>query len=221
MSLQKVHLRKLLQLFDASEAKRKALLRADIRAEIRSEEGGSGSGNDFYVPFWSDAKNHVTGQLDLTKQTEIRIVSNDSRKRLYPDLRDGFLSWWNDERRRINEPFGTVPENISTQFPVPELGTVVKVENVLAFLVDGHSHRIVYPYFSEVPKLTAESARLGLWLLSEALNAYVDKDLRILDVIRSDHFSLRDFPLQGNEKVQFLGKYKNLLAERERLKREY
>ena len=221
MSLQKVHLRKLLQLFDASDAKRKALLRADIRAEIRSEEGGSGSGNDFYVPFWSDAKNHVTGQLELTKQTEIRIVSNDSRKRLYPDLRDGFLSWWNDERRRINEPFGTVPENISAQFPVLEFGTVVKVENVLAFLVDGHSHRIVYPYFSEVPKLTAESARLGLWLLSEALNAYVNKDLRILDVIRSDHFSLMDFPLQGNEKVQFLGKYKNLLAERERLKREY
>ncbi len=72
-----------------------------------------------------------------------------------------------------------------------------------------------------MPKLTAGLARLGLWLLSEALDAYVDKDLRILDVIRSEPFSLRDFPLQGNEKAQFLGKYKNLLDERERLKREY
>jgi hypothetical protein len=221
MSLQKVHLRKLLQLFDADNAKRTALLRADIRAEIRSAQGGGGNGNDFYVPFWSDAKKHVGGHLDLTQQTTARVELNDGRERLYPQLQDGFLKWWNEERRQINEPFGVSLENISTQVPIAELGTVVKIENMLTLLVGGHSHRMIYPYFSEVPKLTAESARLGLWLLSEAFANYVDKDLRILDVIRSEAFSVRNVPLQGNEKDRFSRNYKYLLAERERLKKEY
>lgn len=221
MSLQKVHLRKLLQLFDADNAKRVSLLRADIRAELNKEDGLDGGGGDFYVPFWADAKSHVAGLLDLTKQTEVRIEANARRERLYPQLRDGFLHWWNERRRGVNEPLGLIPGNISVHFPIPELGTTVKIENVLGLTVGDHSHRIIYPYFSEEPALTAQSARLGLWLLHEAMRGYAAEDLRILDVIRSEPFSFGSEPPQGNEKALFLGRYKSLLAERKKLKKEY
>lgn len=221
MSLEKVHLRKLLQLFDASHPKRISLLRADIRAEISKENGTSGDGGDFYVPFWADAKKHVAGLLDLTVQTEARIKSNEGRKRLYPELRDGFLLWWNEKRRWINEPFVLLPENPAIHFPVPGSTAVVKIENTLGLLVGGTSNRIIYPYFSEVPTLTQESARIGLWLLKEAMSDYEEKDLRILDIMRSKSFSLADTPLKGNEQELFSARYKALVAERKKLKKEY
>lgn len=221
MSLQKIHLRKLLQFFDASDAKRVALLRADIRAEINREDGVEGGGGDFYVPFWADAKNHAKGISDLTKQTAARIDANERRKRLYPQLRDGFLLWWDERRRGINEPVGFMPESLGVHFPIPELGTTVKIENILALTVGDHSHRIIYPYFSEEPVLTGQSARLGLWLLHEAMKAYASEDFRMLDVIRSKSFSFGSEPVQGNEKALFIEKYKALLAERKKLKKEY
>jgi len=221
MSLQKAHLRKLLQLFDADNSKRVSLLRADIRSEINKESGLEGDGGDFYVPFWADAKNYVAGGLDLTEQTKVRIEANDGRKRLYPELRDGFLHWWNERRRGTNEPVGLIPENLSVHFPVPELGTVVKVENVLGLTIGDHSHRIIYPYFSENPALTSESARLGLWLLREALNQYAPEDFRILDIIRSKPFSVGSDPFDGKEKELFITRYKGLLAERKKLRKEY
>lgn len=221
MSLEKVHLRKLLQLFDAPNAKRVSLLRADIRAEISKENGIAGDGGDFYVPFWADAKKHVAGTLDLAIQTEARIKSNEGRKRLYPELRDGFLLWWNEKRRWINEPFVLLPENPAIHFPVPGSTAIVKIENTLGLLVGGASHRIIYPYFSEVPTLTQATARIGLWLLKEAMSEYAEEDLRILDIIRSRSFSLADTRLSGNEQELFAARYKALVAERKNLKKDY
>jgi len=112
MSLQKIHLRKLLQLFDAADGKRRALLRADIRDEMASAAGAEKNGGDFYAPFWSDAKQHMGGASDLKLTTAARIELNKGRERLYPELRDGFLLWWNKKRRWINEPFEPLEEKI-------------------------------------------------------------------------------------------------------------
>jgi hypothetical protein len=74
MSILNVQLRKILQLYYADERLRRKLLLDDIRSDARKEGGGRKSkGGDFYGPFWADAKGHVTGTLDLTAQTEIRI----------------------------------------------------------------------------------------------------------------------------------------------------
>jgi hypothetical protein len=222
MSLEKVHLRKLLQLFDADQAKRVSLLRADIRAELKKESGLSGGGNDFYVPFWADAKAHIGGEVDLAQQTKRRIGLNDGRERLYPQLRDGFLDWWREEGRTSNESFGLIQHGMSAQYAIEELGSVVKIENAIALTIGNVPRRIIYPYFSEVPILTGQSARLGLWLLMKALPRFPPEALRILDVIRSDAFQLNESDSPGEkEKVAFLRNYKELIALREKLKGEY
>jgi hypothetical protein len=56
---------KLLKAFYLPEAPRRSFLRADIRSEIQKESGTDLAGGDFHLPFWTDAKNHVRGLLDL------------------------------------------------------------------------------------------------------------------------------------------------------------
>jgi hypothetical protein len=204
MSLQKIHLRKLLQIFYASNAKRTSLLRDDIRSEISKTAGLDAGGGDFHVPFWSDAKNHASGQADLILLTKTRIAANEGRSRLYPLLQDAFLTWWNEKRRWRNEDFVVMPEPVKARLQIAELDSVVKVENLLA-----------------VPPLSEEAARLGLWALHEALKAYSIDDFRILDILRSRSFSTSDVPMQGNERALFAAKYKAALADWERLKKEY
>jgi hypothetical protein len=221
MSLQKIHLRKLLQIFYASNAKRTSLLRDDIRSEIRKTAGLDAGGGDFHVPFWSDAKNHASGQADLILLTKTRIAANEGRSRLYPLLQDAFLTWWNEKRRWRNEDFVVMPEPVKARLQIAELDSVVKVENLLAVRIGERTDRLVYPYFCEAPPLSEEAARLGLWALHEALKAYSIDDFRILDILRSRSFSTSDVPMQGNERALFAAKYKAALADWERLKKEY
>lgn len=223
MSLQRISLRKLLRLFYAPNAKRIEILRVDIRTEIARdlEEDDDGGGGDFYVPFWSDAKDHAAGASDLRLTTAARIEVNSRRGNLYPRLLDGFLRWWNDTRRRINEPFQLIRDSISALFPVDELDAIVKVENVLALRVGDNSDRVIYPYFSVETPLTEEGARIGLWLLGQSLRRFNLSEIQILDVFRGRSFSNRDLPFRGDERRVFLTRYRALIAEWERLRREY
>ena len=101
MSLEKINLRKLLQLFFADARQQQSLLLADIRNEQSKKEEDRDSGGDFYGPFWSDAKDHVAGRSDLIKQTNIRIEANKTRARLYPILANCFLEMWNEKMRLV------------------------------------------------------------------------------------------------------------------------
>jgi hypothetical protein len=115
MSIEKIHLRKLLQLFYLPANKRKSLLRADIRNDLNKALGESTDGGDFHGPFWADAKSHVAGQEDLRTAVKNRIASNKSRTRLYPLLAGGFLNWWDEKRRWRNEPFEFMSESVKAQ----------------------------------------------------------------------------------------------------------
>ena len=221
MSLKVVHLRKLLALFYSSNNRRVSLLRQDIRLEFQRDRGEKDEeGGDFHIPFWADVKDHVADLIDLREASVSRISKNRQRARLYPQLTDGFLSWWNERRRWRNEPFKLLPQSVKARAPVAPDRTV-KVENVLAFRIGNQDNRLVYPYFSEEPILTDEGARLGLWLLGEALGEFKIDDMRILDVLRSKSFGTIDGPLRGNERDLFLEKYDQLLEERKRLRTEY
>lgn len=200
---------------------RTSALRDDIRRDINKKMYGAPGGGDFHGPFWADAKTHVTGHADLRLLTDDRVASNKRRQRLYPLLRSGFLTWWNEKRRWINEPFEIVEGSIKKQFVVEALGCTVKVENLLSVKIGDESHRLVYPYFSEKPALTAESARVGLWVLNQALPVFSVEDFRILDVLRSASFATIDSPLQGNEEGLFMSQYTALLAEWRKLRKEY
>jgi len=221
MSLQKIHLRKLLQIICASEAKRVSLLREDIRNDIHREISEDEGGGNFHVPFWADAKGHVAGRLDLITQTKFRIEKNPRRGRLYPRLQDGFLLWWNEKRRWKNEPFEQVLDSIKALYPVPELDSVVKIDNTLAFKVGDRSERVIYPYFSEEPSLPDEGARVGLWLLGEALRPHKIENIRIFDVLRSKSFSTVDVPIRGDEQNIFLSRYAEAIKQWEKLKDDY
>jgi hypothetical protein len=221
MTLELIGLGKLLRMMYADRAEQVRLLRGDIRETIKKENGfPQGDGGDFYGPFWADAKGHVVGGVNLRERVRVRIDANKGRERLYELLRDGFLSWWEERRRLRNVPFTVIPENIRARFECLGLG-VVKVENTLSITVGDDGHRVVYPYFIEDPALSAEAARLGLWVMSRAITGYEIEQMRILDVVRGRTFSVLDTPLTGDEERIFRERYEALLREWERLRTLY
>ena len=220
MALENIQLRKLLKILFLKPNERRSALRADIRDDLRREAGESASGGDFYAPFWADAKAHVFGQVDLVAATSARITANARRGNLYPQLRDGFLLWWNERRRWTNEPFN-VGSSLKSHFHFPGLDAIVKIDNVLA-VRDGHDDEfVVYSYFSPNPPLSEESARLGLWLLHQAFPALPPEEIRILDVIRGTTYSLDRTPLAGDEEIEFRARYARIIAERAALFSDY
>ncbi len=220
MSIEKINLRKLLQLFFANERHGQSLLLADIRNDRTKEAGDRDSGGDFYGPFWSDVKDHAAGRSDLVKQVELRIAANKTRARLYPVLRDCFLDMWSEKMRWRNEPFEFVAESIKAQLPIKELGTVVKIENTASIKTWDGSHRVMYPYFSEAPPLPEAGVRLGFWALAEALPAYRPADFRIIDMQRRAYFRRSDFDMKGDERKDFVQRYGILLRRWRKLRDE-
>lgn len=221
MSFEIVGLGKLLNALYADRADCIAILRQDIRDEIKKDAGGpSGDGGDFYIPFWSDAKRHVSNEHDLRTATAARIEKNKSRSRLYPRLAKGFLLWWEQTRRLRNIPFTVIPGTVKARFTL-EGGVTVKVENTMAITVGDDGHRIIYPYFYDVPALSDEAARIGLWVMCNSIKGYNQKDMRLLDVIRGRTFSELDTPLLGDEEAIFRTKLAALLELRAQLRTEY
>lgn len=188
-------------------------VRADVRSHINKEEGFESSGGDFHVPFWRDAKDHLQGTSDLTEQTHARIGSNSRRSRLYPELAKKFLEWWNEKKRWSNEGFSILPNPIKGQFKIPELKAIVKVENILPIDIGNQPTRYFYPYFSESPILGDEAARIGLWLIQQALPNIPADRIRILDILRAKSFSLKKNPLKGNEEELFIQSYGRILRK--------
>lgn len=226
MSIYKMHLRKILKAFKEPDNKKTSMLRSDIRTENNKKAGLSSGGGDFHGPFWSDAKNHAAGKIDLSTAVLDRIAKNEARGRLYPELTDGFLEWWHKKRRSRNEPISAFPYAVKKHFEITDLNAVIKVENLLSVNIgdpnEGKQRKLlIYPYFSEDPVLDKNTARLGLWLLSEALPEFDPQDIRILDVIRAKAFSLEDNPLVGDEEKVFKKQYEQLILKWEKLRMEY
>jgi hypothetical protein len=213
MALDRIHLRKLLKLFMMQEKLRSTAIRADARDVMRKRDEGPSPGGDFHVPFWSDAKAHAAGGRDLREVTQEQVEKNWRRKNLYPRLCDGFLAWWNEKRRWINEAISELPKTITSSFGFKEIDGTVKVENLLSLKVGDDRFWYIYPYFAEKPALNPEAARLGLWLMSKALPQYNIADMRILDVLRGEAFSIDKVPLLGNEEEAFTLRYRRILKE--------
>lgn len=217
MSVEKINLRKILQLFFADPRQQRSLLLADIRNDRQKEEREGEGGGDFFGPFWSDVKDHVAGHSDITEQTRIRISKNEARRRLYPELEKSFLHMWMEKIRWRNEPFEFTPESVKAQLPIKKLG-LIKIENTASIRTWDKSHRVIYPYFSEAPALPEEGARLGFWALREALPDYRPEDFRIIDFIRRSYFRPNEIGTKGDEEEQFIKRYTALLKEWRKLR---
>lgn len=207
----------------APENVRTRILRQDIRSDIKKLIGDDDDGGgDFHVPFWSDAKRHVLGEKDLLTSVTERVAVNKGRKRLYEELAKGFLIWWNDRRRWRNEPLTLLSTPAKAKLQIPSLSSVVKVENILGLDSGPNFERLIYPYFAEVPPLSEEAARLGLWAVKAALPAVFKlEDMRVFDVLRSASFGTLDHQLKGDEESMFLQRYEFVLSRWHELKKEY
>lgn len=222
MSVHEIHLEKLLKVFGMNDRERVAVLREDIQNTIKKENGyPRSSGGHFYVPFWSDAKLHVSRSGDLRDLTDARIEADKRKSKLYPKLRDGFLQWWEERRRSVNEEIHLLEDRLASLLPFEAAGGTVKVENFLSFEVGSDRRFRVYGYFDKLHALSSENARLGLWALRAALPHIPDDELRILDVRQAREFSLKNCPLQGGEGEHFERCYHSILLEWKRLRSEY
>lgn len=221
MSVLDIPLRKALQLFYASPKVRRRILKDDIRLDLRKESGRSRrQGGDFYQPFWSDVKIHMSGVRDISELTEQRIKSNKGRARLYPLLMDGILDLINEKLRWSNEPMETLPQSAHGVLQFEDLGGVIRIKDALFARVRGEYTRVVYPYFSEEPALQEEGGRLGLWAMQMAMKNFDPNDMRLIDPLRKRFFSPQVSPLQGDEEAMFRKHYSLLIYDRERLSQE-
>lgn len=218
MSIEKINLRKLLQIFAADARKQRSLLLADIRDEVAKKSRERGKGGDFYSPFWASVKAHAAGRSDITEQVSLHIQQDKRRSQLYSALRDGFLEMWKENIRWRNEPFSFTPQSIHAQLPINELGAIIKIENTASIIAWDGSLRIMYPYFYVSPALTATEIRLGFWALKEALPDYQLNEFRIIDFIRRGYYRPIDVGMNGDEKEQFYKKYQAILSEWKALK---
>lgn len=190
-------------------------------ATSRRALNGASGGSDFYVPFWSDAKNHTAGVSDLRVETDNRIEANHSRRRLYPELRDGFLDWWENRRRWTNQEIGHIPVHVKGRINFEELDATVKVENLLGLQIGPDEERLIYPYFFESPVINGHGARLSLWALSEAIPDHDPDYFRVLDISRGQSVGLGDYPLRGDEREEFELLYARVLREWQALFDDY
>ena len=221
MTPKTVNLNKLLRLFQLSDQPLKSALRKEIYSEIRKLEGPSGGGGDFHGAFWSDAKMHVRGIANLSARTEDRIERSANRERLYPLLARGFLQWLDEVRRGTNQHVGWQVIEAHNHHVFEDLGLTLKVDNLLPLKIGEDAYRLVYPYFSEVPELSERWARVGLWAMSEALEAFSITDMEIVDVLRGRGFRGTRLSLQGDEEVLFAQRYAQVLEEWDALRGEY
>jgi hypothetical protein len=127
---------------------------------------------------------------------------------------------WNEKMRWRNEPFEFTPESVKAQLLIEELEAIIKIENTVSIKVWDGSHRVIYPYFSEMPTLPEAAARLGFWALQEALPDYRSEDFRIIDIHRREYFRPTDVGMSGDERNQFVQRYEMLLKKWRRLRDE-
>ncbi len=220
MSLQDIHLRKIIKIMYLEGPSRVSALRTDIRETLARARGDGGGGGDFYGPFWRDAKDHVFNVTDLREQTRIRIKSNLGRAGLYNLLRDGFLLWWDRRRRWTNQPFFPAA-SLKATVRLPSIDSNIKLENILSVRDANGEDHFVYPYWFPEPTLTEEMARLALWALCQGFPTRAPEEFRVLDVIRGNTFSLERNPLQRNEGVIFQRRFNGAMDQWQTLRREY
>lgn len=221
MSIQFINLNKLLKLCALPENRLISDLRDDLRAERNSNLGAQSNARHFHYPWWSAAKLHVIGRADLRKDSRVLVDANPARKRLYPLLTEGFLRWFEDLRRSTNEPFGWTPERVHNHYAIPELQLTVKVDNLLSLQIGQSQHRLIYPYYSEFPPLNDRWARVGIWLMGNALAEFPTSQMSILDVLRSRSFGGADVMLTGEEEKIFKTRYLKMAELWTSLRPEY
>lgn len=221
MSIQIINLNKLLRLCALPENKLITALRSDLNAERKKLLGRKAGGGHFHYPWWDVAKDHVVGAANLEEALPALIAGGINRDRLYTLLTEAFLRWVDEFRRSTNLSIDVREEEVHNHYMVPGIGVVVKIDNLLALRLGHDGHRLVYPYFSEQPALSEKWARVGLWLMADALPMFDPAQVEILDVLRARSFRNPSGIARGDEEQLFRIKYLQMLELWNGLRPEY
>lgn len=220
MTIDKISLRKFLQLLGLPEAKRISEFRIIARRDKKRQEGVTDdTGPDFYSGFWSDAKSHVYGLSDLRDTTPVRIAANDGRARLYPMLQDGFLTWWDERRRWQNAPFQKIP-SIKGQVDIGT-GAIIRLDNILSVKDSQGVDHHVYPYWCETPVIDEELATIAIQVLLKAFPEQDPNEIRILDTIRGVTYSVDRVDLGLVTWDDVKGRHRRLKSEYQKIRKTY
>lgn len=221
MSIQIINLNKLLRLCALPENELISELRDDLRNERNKKLGKKSRGGHFHHPWWDVAKDHVVGRDDLPATLPSLVAGGKNRDRLYPLLTEAFLRWLDAFRRSTNLPISVSEEEVHNHYPVPGIQLVVKVDNLLALRLGHVGHRLIYPYFSEKPPLVEKWARVGIWLMANALPKFDVAQMELLDILRSRSFRGSSLLPRGDEEAIFKAKYLQMLGLWNDLRPEY
>jgi hypothetical protein len=212
-----LHLNTLIKLLVMSTKDRRKELLSIIRKETTAPGAARPTGGDFYLPFWADAKAHMAGTAELPGSVRSRIDRNSRRRNLYPRLQDGFLGWWNEKRRWINDPH-ELAGPVKARFVLQDIGLTIKVEGAVKINVRDRFDRVIYPYFAPDHPIVDPGARLALWVLTKVLPDTKPDEFRILDVFAARSFGIGDAPPLGDEEEVFNTKYAAMKTEMDEIR---
>lgn len=223
MPINTARLSKIIKIAYASDKDSRKEINDDVATTIRKENASDAKANgpsgDFHSVIWAAFKGYIFEEnpiesfSDLVKEMiegSERRKGNKGRRRLYPLLGQGLINWGTKKRRWMNEDIKRIKAPTGS-ITVRGLEVEFSVNNLLALEIVGKGHRYIYPYFPEEPALTEEAARVALWQMHKALPFLKSEELRILDVIRGESFSILEHPLHGNEQELFEANVKSII----------
>lgn len=215
MGFQSPSLAKLLRVLGASPNQQSTILKRDAYDTVRKVlSPGDRGGFNFYLPNHADFREHITGGRSLYTTTAQRLIDIGSAKNIYPNLRDGELTFWNSFRRSINGPVRALqpPTGVLTLGGAGQ----VRIEHLIYLeYPDSHGTQrlalCMYPF--PWPVLRPGIARMGLAALERVVGKRVQGDIAILDAHRADLFRLSDQRFDGEEADRLWREYQWLLRD--------
>lgn len=217
MALDNVALNGVLILLQSPLRDRLRIIRRDARRSVIKEKIGDGERDeamDFYMPFWSDAKEAVFRDADLSDLVAHRILKSKGRRVLYNQLRRGFEAGWAAIRAELLD--GSDIEQIygvAGAWKEEELDSAVRIGNFLGIKEKSGKILLVYPYFCKDQALGPRASRLAVAAITRGLHPFAAHTIVILDVLRGTIFTSSDLAMSGYEEGEFSEAYGNYLRE--------
>lgn len=215
MAFDRLRLSKLIELLQRPQDRRIRLIEQDARRYVHKQRHGSQSDErDFYIPFWSDAKQSIVDEeFDLHEATSERIEANPLRRKLYNRLLQGFESIWGEVSVRILPSGPIEPGKRISGKPLESGDAVVFFSNVLSVEGKFGTRVMIYPYFSRDIALGKRHAGLAISAIREAMPEPANCNICFADVVRGRAFFDLDYDFDGKEIAELDERYRAVISE--------
>jgi hypothetical protein len=213
MSLDRTKLSKLIELLQRPQERRLRLIEQDAKKSVYKQRHETKSEDrDFYIPFWSDAKQSVIDEdFDLDQATADRIDANPLRRRMYEKLLSGFDAIWTEVSSRL--ALSAIKRSKTPTIKACESGDAfARVDNVLC-VTGGADTVIIYPYFSKDVPLGGRHASLAIAAIQRAIPEPANCNVCFADVVRGRIYFDSDITWTGRELDELDVRYDAVMLE--------